>query len=522
MSVIAKWVSFMALASIAFLAWAPGCGSPSGSNFGGSVPTFGGSSGGGTGNSAGGGTFGSSSGAGGLAGDGGLKACTGGNLCAQIHTCTSGSTTISGTVYDPAGKNPLYNIVAYVPNEPVKPLTLGASCYTCSDLYSGNPIATALTGPDGKFTIPNAPDGANIPLVIQIGKWRRQFTVPTVAKCQPTQIPDKTLLLPKNPTVGDPASATSIPNIGIATGGADSLECLLERVGVDPNEYVGGPGGTGHIHIFTGDNGATTQPPAPTASGMGRRGAVTGMGMWDTKDDLMKYDIAILSCEGHETTNMNQQALFDYAAAGGRVFASHFHYAWFNNGPFAAPPALATWTPGANAMAPNGTYVGGVIQTTLANGQPFYKGQALKTWLGNVGALGQNGVPAGELSIDEAKHNADVAAANTPSTAWIVADPAAMPPGATQYFSFDTPLNVAPAQQCGRVVFSDLHVGSASMDYNGTAGGNNGVVNGVVPGGCVMADLSPQEKALEFMLFDLSACIVPNTQMPTPPPGVAK
>jgi hypothetical protein len=46
---------------------------------------------------------------------------------------------------------------------------------------------------------------------------------------------------------------------------------------------------------------------------------------------------------------MNQQALLDYAKAGGRVFASHFHYSWFNTGPFASAN-LATWTPGANNM----------------------------------------------------------------------------------------------------------------------------------------------------------------------------
>ena len=61
----------------------------------------------------------------------------------------------------------------------------------------------------------------------------------------------------------------------------------------------------------------------------------------------MRYDIVLLSCEGHETDDMNQQVLFDYAAAGGRVFASHFHYAWFNTGPFGAAN-LATWHTGSN------------------------------------------------------------------------------------------------------------------------------------------------------------------------------
>jgi hypothetical protein len=57
-------------------------------------------------------------------------------------------------------------------------------------------------------------------------------------------------------------------------------------------------------------------------------------------------------------------------------------------------------------------------------------------------------------------------------------------------------------------VFSDLHVGGATSDQPDMP----------VPTECAAADLSPQEKALEFMLFDLSACITPDDRPPVPPP----
>jgi hypothetical protein len=70
-----------------------------------------------------------------------------------------------------------------------------------------------------------------------------------------------------------------------------------------------------------------------------------------------------------------------------------------------------------------------------------------------------------------------------------------------------------PEAQCGRGVYSALHVGAASGEYAGSRDDDDKVV----PDGCADADLSPQEKALEFMLFDLSSCVVPDDRPPQAP-----
>jgi hypothetical protein len=307
-------------------------------------------------------------------------------------------------------------------------------------------------------------------------------------------LPDKMLTLPRNHMEGD------IPNIAISTGGADTLECLLRRVGVDEQEYIGGTSDDHRIHIFQGAG-------APAGGGLPGFGGGMGpapntspaapsspTGLWTSKDELMKYDVVLLSCEGSETTGMNQQALHDYASAGGRVFASHFHYAWFNTGPYGSEN-LATWSTGSNPLDD--------IDATIVTNFP--KGMALSQWLMNTNAL-TNGL----LPIKQARHNADVSTSNTPSQPWILADQNTRAPGATQYFSFNTPTDAAMTPDdpgyCGRVVFSDLHVGGATNDDPRKP----------VPTGCLDGELSPQEKALEFMLFDLSSCVIPDTVPPGP------
>ncbi|MFN0246396.1 MAG: hypothetical protein ACKV2T_05785 [Kofleriaceae bacterium] len=68
-----------------------------------------------------------------------------------------------------------------------------------------------------------------------------------------------------------------------------------------------------------------------------------------------------------------------------------------------------------------------------------------------------------------------------------------------QDFVFTTPVGAASDAACGKVVFSDMHVSSDS----------NSTPSVAYPTSCASGDLTPQEKALAFILFDMAACVSP-------------
>jgi hypothetical protein len=223
------------------------------------------------------------------------------------------------------------------------------------------------------------------------------------------------------------------------------------------------------------------------------------LALWNSQSSLMPYDAVLLSCEGGETYRPNPSALEQYLNAGGRVFASHYHYVWFSNATlinqgFPAPTdwgsALATWT---TSIAPATTTtpdVGVILQTTPL-GTAFYQ------WLSSppVSALGQNGVPAGDLSIYTPRYNATVGAANTASRPMIT--DSYLGTAYTAQFTFDTP--VAGGSYCGRAAFSDLHASGdpSIVDESGVP----------APTGCDVVPLSAQERAMEFTLINLLSCV---------------
>jgi hypothetical protein len=439
--------------------------------------------------------------------------CTLGN-CTVAACEGNATTTVSGKVFDPAGKVPLYNVVVYVPNGPVPAFSPGAACDRC-DASIANPVASALTDTTGAFKLEDVPVGKDIPIVIQVGKWRRQITVPTVAGCVDTPLDDPELTrLPRNKTEGD------IPLIAITTGGADSMECLPRRMGIDDAEFST-EAGTGRIHLYSGhDNNDSIATKRFADSLNGGATLTRSTQLWSDVAALKKYDIVIFSCEGATIANekppADRKAVYDYVSQGGRLFASHWHHIWFSGGP-APVPTIGTWR---DREDPQDPAIG-----TINTGFP--KGAAFADWLVNVGAS----QTSGQLSIIKARDNMQVVN-ETLATKWITIDTnqECVPgceddndlnnaerqaciadcntnKGAVEYASFNAPLDAPEEQKCGRAVYTDLHVSSTGEDSPGDP----------FPTGCEERELSDQEKAVEFMLFDLSACVMDDRDPPKPP-----
>jgi hypothetical protein len=429
--------------------------------------------------------------------------------CSVDKSCsTSSPTTLTGKVYDPAGLNPLYNALVFIPNvvADLPTITPGTNKCNACDASVGDYVAIAQTKDDGSFTLTNVPTGTDVPVTVQMGKWRRTVTVST-RSCSTTTVAAGTLRLPKTHMEGD------MPQMALLTGGCDDMACFLTGIGIDDSEFTA-PHAGGRVDVYQGVGLGGLPSGATLSNGTAGNCTTNACPLWQSKASFEYYDLALFSCECGEQTNTNETTngytyLSQWLNEGGKVFASHFNYTWFNNteGGF---QNVATWL---------GTSIAGSATGPFAVNNPasFPKGVTYAEWLQNVGAITSLGPPA---PINLTNVASSVSTVNAQTTQeWIYqtggGDGAA---GDVKYLSFDTPIGGLPPaadagesstkNYCGKAVFTDLHTGGELLaQYN------------PVPSKCPTgAKLSAQQAAIEFLFFDLSACVADDSQPPPPPP----
>jgi hypothetical protein len=440
--------------------------------------------------------------------------CTG--LACQVASCGGGgSTTVSGYVYAPNGTLPLYDVQVFIPNAPVEPFPKGVQCDQCGAPVSGSPITTGLSDPTGHFTLGGVPSGTNIPIVVQLGKWRRQATIPTVNSCVENTLTDPNLTrLPKTQLEG------SMPHIALTTGGCDQMGCMLPKVGIDPSEF--GSEADGYNKAVNVYNGANSFEPDPTwTSAEDLWGNPSGSLPSTGQGNINTYDLAVLSCECEEAPETKGTAgsptfawMTDYLNAGGRIFTTDFQYTWYKFSPDPNLGGGSETDPTIGIGEIQGGAPGGGDPMTLVT--TFPKGAALAAWLKNIysGVALPSGVTfpldseaqLGEITPDAMFSNIQSLLASKTVT-WANSPEPAGP----RVFTVDTPVGLPTAKQCGRGVHIDVHVDQDSEE----------VGDGYPTTGCG-TPLKPDEAMFAFFFFDLSSCIQNETAPPKPPPPAPK
>jgi hypothetical protein len=420
--------------------------------------------------------------------------------------CTDGGmTTVSGTVYAPNGTLALYGVTVYVPSAPPTPMThgVGATCEPCSLAPAGGVLSSTTTTTSGTFILP-VPSGVSLPVVIEIGKWRKQLALPAATACIDTPLSAQDTTLPSHQTdVSGHAVSVEMPQIAVSTGNADALECLFRKLGVSDEEFTtldatdAGPV-TGRVHMFA-DTSSTGVGSSSFASGFaGGAGnfADSQTRLWASLSTLSPYDVVVLSCEGGQYPETKPQpaltALKQYADLGGHVLMSHWHNIWIE-GPMAADAGqqspvwttLASWSNATATLADNTSDTIDVSTT---------EGAALADWM--VATQGSMTKPYFPLADGTGKTTCSTVDDTRVSTVAILDGTHSSGVTGKQMFQFTTPVESAGSIRCGEVAFSDVHVSGDSTSVKGTK----------FPNGCAASGLTAQEKALAFMLFDITRC----------------
>jgi hypothetical protein len=458
----------------------------------------------------------------GSGGDGGGP-CSG--LECQVEKCGGGgSTTVSGYVYAPNGVLPLYDVQVFIPNAPLDPFPKGVQCTQCGAPVSGKPITTALSDSTGHFTLSGVPSGSNIPIVVQLGKWRRQTTIPMVNGCVTNTLTDPEMTrLPKMQSEG------SMPHIALTTGGCDQMGCMLPKVGIDPSEFGSQADGYNKaVNVYTGDPTYVFQTLDPTwTSATNLWGSPTGSLPSTGQGNIMDYDMAILSCECWEGTASKGTAgaptfawMTDYLNAGGRIFTTDFQYTWYK---FSPDPNL-----GGGSTSDPTIGIGEIYGGAPGGGSPldlittFPKGLALASWLKYV--FSGSPLPSGmSYAVDSfaqmGEVSPDVVWSNiqsldpTKTLTWSTSDGSSMGPAVgPRVFTVETPVGKPVASQCGRGVHIDAHVDQSDGQTVG---------DGYPTTGCGIP-LKADEAMFAFFFFDLASCIQDESKTPVPPPPAPK
>ncbi len=418
-----------------------------------------------------------------------LPPCRG--LGCFIANCPAGSDTIVvGKVTAPNGVDPIRDAMVYVPNGgAAEEFPPQVACETCQNPLGERPITITATDVDGSFELRHIPVTSDTPIVIQKGRWRKTVRLP-IGKCEKQGITAEQGRLPRDTREG------SIPHMAVAVGEWDSIECVLGHIGIAKSEFTA-PSGGGAVHLY-----ANEKP-----GGVGAPGGVSVSELLTSLPKMLQYNIIFLNCSDDDTSRgllasaAVKKNLTDYVARGGRMYVTDWSYDFVQQPPEFAPFICYNDGKPCTDTTPHGfhqaTQLGRVATETKFNAdvdQTTPEGRALAAWLTKL----QTPVLGGQVRIED------------PVSSFVLIEQLAQDPGrhpATTWLSADLAKKRRPVSvsfdyppgpnACGRVLYSSYHTrehGDHTVQF---------------PAYCPTSAMLAQEHVLEYLIFELGACVQP-------------
>jgi hypothetical protein len=442
-------------------------------------------------------------------------------------------------------------------------------CDRCEDDVLGPVLTGAVSDSKGEYVLEgNIPVNVDFLLVVKVGKFRRAvpFRVESEGACETTNLP--VTVADGNPTRLarhlDDGFGVNIPRVAIGTGDYDAMECVLEKIGID-HELFTPPTQDGRIHLYR-DNGAwpnqrtrrcidcaacsgtgssfrscvrnacdgCTLTQCPNSGGTATCQTCQGEAvavcqaedyptttaplsiarLYESSGRIGEYDMVISDCRGNASGGPtagsgNAGRVRQYLNRGGRFFASHFSHNWLQHGDAVYDPSApiatglndaVTWTPHTTGLE-NGT---GIIAQNPPRERASLRIDTFIDWMLNENATTLVGSDY-TFNIPEPRSRATALGEYTEEFVHCDGGTGCMSEGdkRPQQLAFNTPY--APPEEgaaCGRVVYTGFHV-----SVIGTGNQN-------FPAMCT-GDLSPTEKSLVYLFFDLGACVGEEPQPPS-------
>jgi hypothetical protein len=385
-------------------------------------------------------------------------------------TCAGQEATISGTVFAPNGTDPVPGASVFIPSQVPELFPPTVQCEVCGTLGGSNWWYTT-SATNGKFTLKSVCPGKR-PVVFQNGRFRRLVYVDVPAKGS-VQLTATQTRLPKRNQEFDPVDA--VPKIAVATGDYDKMECVLRKIGLADTS----------IDLY--EDAAMLKSPTTLPTFASLVGDLA---------KLKTYNIVFINCTDNTfEAELKKQAIRDnisqYVQSGGRFYVTDWSYDWVEQveafSPFIDFEGGSPW--GAQPEPVNGGAVGKGGLKIMAN----LKQTELAQWL----ALFPGAVTGSQAQIEHFLGGWVMMHAITKDVKlWV--------DGTVQ--SDDNSVNgVRPLtvtfnfKSCGKILYTSYHTEGREDEFLPTP----------FPQYCGAATSSPQDRILEYLIYDIANCVKP-------------